>query len=130
MDKSRGLFLVLDGLVKTAEPLERPRMVLGLESALRDFQALGWRIIGIGIERPRIITELPFEFDARTLQEDAASWEFPAFAWSVARRLSLNVRRSLLVSLDHGHEGWARDAGLKRFETPATLWGLHPLPGR
>ena len=125
MDKSRGLFLVLDGLLKHNKEGDRVRLVQGLAGALKDFRALGFRIIGIVLDGGGGKVE-GFDFDEVVVAGDSgvALWDFPPVAWSVARRYSLNVRRSLLCSPDLAHEGWARDAGLKRFETPTILFGI------
>ena len=106
----RGLFVVLDGL----------RMSRGLASVLKDFRALGYRIIGITSGAVHDSQVAGVELDA-IVRADPAGWEFPSFAWSIARRFSLNVRRSVLCSADLAHEGWARNAGLHRFETPEGL---------
>ncbi len=123
MDKSRGLFLVLDGLLKGGKG-ERFRLMQGIEGVLKDFSAMGYRIIGI-VQND--VGEVDgFDFDELVVADNeiGSVWEFPPVAWSIARRYSLNVRRSLLCSPNIAHEGWARDAGLKRFETPAILFGL------
>ena len=122
MDESRGLFLVLDGLLRDKNG-GGFRLRQGLEVALKDFRSLGYRIIGIV---KNDIGDLEgFDFDAVVVTtHESPSWEFPPMAWSMARRYSLNVKRSLLCSPNIAHEGWARDAGLRRFETPAILFGL------
>ncbi len=124
MERSRGLFLVLDGLVSRCQRTGRMKLVQGLEASLKDFRALGYRIIGVmtggGYPEAR---GCGFEFDDVWVAAEGEGGFAPA-AWSLARRHSLNVRRSLLCSLDEAHEGWARDAGLRRFETPTGLFGV------
>ncbi len=128
MDKSRGLFLVLDGVLSRSGSLDagdqgRLRLPQGLAGALRDFRALGYRIFGIRLGGEGPLQGLEFDFD-EVIVADQGGWAFPEAAWSLSRRYSLNVHGSMLCSRDEGHEGWARDAGLRRFETPAALFGL------
>jgi len=106
----KGLFVVLDGL----------SMSRRLAAVLKDFRALGYRIIGITSGSVHGSHVAGVELDA-IVRAEPGEWEFPSFAWSIARRFSLNVRRSVLCSADLAHEGWARSAGLRRFETPEGL---------
>ena len=122
MDKSRGLFLVLDGLLR-GNSEGRAQLVQGLVSVLKDFRALGYRIIGIVQDGAGEVEGFDFD-EVVVATRDTPNWEFPPMAWSMARRYSLNVQRSLLCSPDAAHEDWARDAGLRRFETPAGLFGI------
>ena len=111
--QKKGLFVVLDGLTNRR----------GLEGALKDFRALGYRVIGILVGNSPGRRTVDFQFD-EIVQVDRTEWEFPSFAWGVARRFSINVRRSLLCSADLSHERWAHNAGLRRFETPEILFGI------
>ena len=106
----KGLFVVLDGLMDRAR----------LSAVLKDFKALGYRVIGITTGSIDRVNVEGVELDA-IVRAEPGEWEFPSFAWSIARRFSLNVRTSLLCSADLGHERWARNAGLRRFETPEGL---------
>lgn len=106
----KGLFVVLDGL------MDRTR----LASVLKDFKALGYRVIGITTGSVDRVNVDGVELDA-VVRAEPGEWEFPSFAWSIARRFSLNVRRSLLCSANLAHERWAQNAGLRRFETPEGL---------
>jgi hypothetical protein len=124
MDKSRGLFVVLDGLWGRCQRTGEPKLARGVSGALRDFRALGFRIIGVVTDGEGDPSACGFEFDAVVRGNGSAGWEFPPEAWSVARRLSVNVRRSLLCSPDVAHASWARNAGLKRFDTPGALFGI------
>lgn len=123
MNKTRGLFLVLNGLLSRCARTGRWTLAQGLEGRLKDFRAHGFRIIGILEDAPEGDVRLPFDFDEVWVGDDVSD-TFAPRAWSLARRYSLNVRRSLLCSLNERHEGWVRDAGLKRFETPYGLFGL------
>jgi hypothetical protein len=109
MDR-KGLFVVLDGITRHNR----------LAAVLKDFRALGYRIIGITSGASKQPYTGGIELDA-IVRTEPGEWEFPSFAWSIARRFSLNVRRSVLCSADLTHERWARNAGILRFETPEAL---------
>ncbi len=116
MDTRKGLFVVLD----PSRPLDH-RAAAQFAAALQDFRALGYRLFGITIgETHATRAQAPgvlFDDLIHVSVQRVSDWEFPTYAWSAARRFSLNVRRSLLCSPDPKHEAWARNAGLRRFET-------------
>ena len=117
MERSRGLFVVLDTLLEKRS-LEACRLELNvMVSALKDYRARGFRIIGVilGHHTRADLDAFGFQFDSvETVKMASGPW-FPPLAWSVARRFSLNVRRSWLYSADQNHAAQARDAGVRQF---------------
>jgi len=122
MSTVKALFVVLDGLLPSPARLLGWQQLAGL---LGDFRALGYKVIGIKLGH----TTRPWETCRDTVEPalDAlveVDDEFVPTAWSLARRFSLNMNRSILVSAHDAHSRWAHDAGVLRFETPAGLFGI------
>jgi len=121
--KKKALFLVLNRL--TRECSDKTYLLSGLPGTLRDFNANGYRVIGIHLSpKPEDAPFIEgFDFD-KVIKVSPGSFEFPPFAWEVARYYSLDLRRSILCSYDLSHKQWVEDAGLFRFEIPYYLLGI------
>ncbi|MEO1272591.1 MAG: hypothetical protein AAFX99_31250 [Myxococcota bacterium] len=112
MERTKGLFVVLDSNLFPAGSMRRA-LISHLVVALKDFRSMGYRVIGVAVDDglEEALSELGFQFDS----VERIEGDFAPLAWSVARRFSLNVQRSLLCSADVRHANWAQDAGLRRF---------------
>ncbi|MBH25718.1 MAG: hypothetical protein CMH57_14950 [Myxococcales bacterium] len=112
MERYKGLFVILDANLFPMGSRRRA-LISHLASALKDFRSMGYRVVGVVVEDDLedSLAELGFQFDS----VERVEGDFAPVAWSVARRLSLNVKRSLLCSADVSHANWAQDAGLRRF---------------
>ena len=116
MSGTKALFVVIDGLLPVAARLLAQR----LSALLGDFRAHGYKIIGITLNSTPCRDDLSDALDA-VIEVDK---EFAPAAWSLARRFRLDMRHSIFVSNNLNHESWARDAGVRRFETPSLLFGI------
>lgn len=125
---TRAIFVVLDTFMAGSHP-GCSLLAQRLAGLLRDFKALGFRVFGVQASPDEQLPAdtsrtLASALDGLIVAEDPSAFSFPDRAFALARQHSLDLRGSILVSADDAHQRWASDAGLRRFETPSTAFGL------
>lgn len=142
MSSQRAIIFALDSIITVAED-ERGyhwRFDPQLPGLLRDYKALGYRLIGIfdpmafavdlddpadGIEIMAYINALlraagAPEFEAIHLAEDPTD---PRPIWDLRRRFGFSLAHSILVAVDEQYEALRSNAGIGRFEWAPALLG-------
>ena len=116
MVKEKALFVYITPYLVS----ENPDELFRVSYALRDLQSKGYLTIGLCAHS---INQLPRlrGLDIFHLILSSRNWSFPEYAWSIARRHSLDLRRSLFCSSEPIHVEWANSAGLLRTEDPRYL---------
>ena len=116
MTKKKALFVYVTPYLVAESTAELYRV----SYSLKDLQAKGYLTVGLCLH---LVDRLPKlkGLDVLHLVLSSKNWSFPEYAWSIARRHSLDLRQSLFCSSDPVHVEWANSAGLLRTEDPRYL---------